>query len=170
MRAIFLEENRGTIETPYYYQVYNKNEILQVNFSEIYKGCYSFWKYGIMQFNIKSDNINTAIEIAKDRISDIMANGYPKRGDIVMVTGYRYDDNNTKIPHTLTFMENTHIRNQFTANTYKTKAGDLLKYDCDGDGWGFWYAVDENGKRTSDRLKAGIFIGYLSDGIIVKKK
>ncbi len=164
----FKDENRGSIITPFFHEVYGNSEILEVSFNEIYKGMFSFATYGVIQFNIKADNIKDAIEMAKDRLNNILQNGYPKRNDIVVVTDFIYDENNNKIPYNLSFMENTHIRNQFTPNSYKTKVGDLLKYDMDGDGWGFWYAVDENGKRISDRLKGGIFIGYLSDGVIKK--
>ena len=162
------DKNRGTIITPFFHEVYGETEVLEVNFREIYKGVFSFAKYGVIQFNIKADNIETAVEMAKDRLDDIFKNGYPKKNDIVVVTGFRYDENNNKKPYNLSFMENTHLHNQFTANSYKTKGGDLLKYDRDGDGWGFWYVVDENGKRVSDRLKGGIFLGYLSDGVIKK--
>ena len=167
-QVIIKEENRGTIITPFFHEVYNKNEVLEVNFNEIYKGMFSFAKYNVVQFNIKADNIETAIEMAKDRLDDIFKNGYPKKNEIVVVTGYMYDENNNKKTYNLSFMENTHLRNQFTASSYKTKIGDLLKYETDGDGWGFWYAVDENGKRLSDRLKGGIFTSCLSDGIIKK--
>lgn len=168
MKVTFKEENRGTIITPYYHQVYGGSETLEVNFNQIYKGCYSFARYGVIQFNIEADDINTAVEMAKDRINDIMANGFPNERDVVVVSGYRYDESNNKIPYNLSFMENTHHLNQFTAKTYKADVGTFLKYDCDGDGWGFWYAVDESGKRISGRLKGGIFTGYSSDGVIIK--
>jgi hypothetical protein len=161
-------DNRGTIITPFFHNVYNNSEILEVNFSELYKGMFSFAKYGVIQFNIKSDNVEDAITLAKNRLNVIFKNGYPNKKDIVVVTGFRYDENNNKNTYNLSFMENTHNNNRFTENSYKTKKGDLLKYDQDGDGFGFWYVVDKNGKRLSERLKGGIFIGYLSDGVIQK--
>lgn len=164
----FKEENRGSIITPFFHEVYGNREVLEVNFSKLYGGMFSFAKYGVIQFNLKADSIETAVEMAKDRLNTILQKGFPKRNDIVVVSGFRYDENNNKKSYSLSFMENTHHQNQFTPNSYKTKPGDLLKYDTDGDGWGFWYAVDENGKRVSDRLKGGIFTGYLSDGVIKK--
>jgi hypothetical protein len=160
------EGNRGSIITPFSHEIYGKHEILEVNFNEIYKGMFSFARYGVIQFNIKSDNTETAIEMAKERLNHILRNGFPKRDGIVVVSGFRYDENNNKKPYNLSFMENTHTQNQFTANSYKTKAGDLLRYDTDGDGYGFWYAVDIRGKRISGRLKGGILTSYLSDGVV----
>lgn len=166
-QVIIKEENRGTLITPYFHEVFgHPRQVLEVNFYEIHKGVFSFAKYNIVQFLIKADNLETAIQMAKNRLDDIFINGYPNRNEFFVVSGYRYDNENFKKSYDLSFMENTHLYNQFTPSTYKLKIGDLLEYDTDGDGWGFWYAVDESGKRISNRLKGGIFIGYLSDGVI----
>jgi len=171
------DKNRGKIITPYYYEVYGyRNPIqLEVNFSELYKrpnsqtATYSFAKYGICQFTIKSDNINSAIELAIQRLKDIFKNGIPNRNDKFIVSGFRYDETNKKVSYTPSFMENTHLRNQFTEDSFKTKKGDLLKHDTEGDGYDFWYAIDNDGKRISDRLKGSILIGFISDGVLITK-
>ena len=166
-QVVFTENNRGTIHTPFFHNAYLREEPLEVSFSELYKGMFSFGKWAVVQFLIKSDDVNEAIEMAKDRLELILANGYPDRlKDILVVTGFRYGEKNEKTPYTLSFMENTHHQNQFTASSYKMKEGDLLRHCSDGDGWGFWYAVDKNGNRISSRLKGDIFLSALSDGEI----
>lgn len=164
------DKDRGTIKTPYSYKEYYTLKQFEINYSLTYKGMYCFAKYGLMQFHIASDSLNKAIEMAKQRIDGIfnIENILPSNSDIFEVSGFRYDENNIKKLYELSFMENTHMNNPFTSNSYKTKKGDLLKHDVDGDGWGFWYVVDENGNRISERLKGGIFIGYLSDGVLTK--
>lgn len=166
------EENRGTLICPFFYDSYGKQKFIEVNFSPLLysKGVFSFAQYGILQFTIKSDNIKDAIKMAKERIKIICKNGLPKQNDIVIVNDFRLLDDNTKKPYILSFMENTHHQNQFTPNSYITKKGDLLMYDRDGDGWGFWYAIDENKNRISGRLKGGTFFGYVSDGVVTKFK
>lgn len=167
----FKENNKGSIITPFSHKCYGKDEILEVSFNELYKGSFSFARYGILQFLIKTDNVKDAVKLAKKRLDAIFKNGYPTKNDIVVFSGFKYDEkDNKKIPYQLSFMENTHHQNQFTKSSFIVKVGDLLKYDCDGDGWGFWYAVDENGKRISARLKGSIFIGYCSDGVLTKYK
>jgi hypothetical protein len=49
---------------------------------------------------------------------------------------------------------------------YSKRTAGLLKYVGDNDGYGFWYAVDSNGKRISNDLKGGIFESLFADGII----
>ena len=168
MEVIYKEDGRGTIITPFFHEVYNKKERLEVNFSSLAKETFSFAKYGVIQFIIEADSLEKAVELAKDRIN-LLFPMYPKQNEIIKVTGFKYNNENVKVPFELSFMENTHHQNQFTANSYKTKIGDLLRYDCDGDGWGFWYIVDDNGKRISERLKGKTFLGAISDGIITKK-
>jgi hypothetical protein len=164
----FKEKNRGTIISPFSFNVNGENEIIKIDFWQLYEGLFSFVKYGLIQFDIKADDVKDAIELAKDRLDFVFENGYPKRNDIVSVTGFMFDKNNTKKPFVLSFMEKTNSLNQFTESSYKTKPGDLLKYNGDGDGFGFWYIVDENGNRKSDRLKGDTFTSCLSDGIIKK--
>ncbi len=169
--VIFDGENKGKLITPYVFKNAWHREGIQiiVNFNELYEGMFSFAKYSIVDFNIKSDSVENAIEMAKNRLDDIFSDGCPNSNkDIFEVTGTKYDYNNNKVPYELKFMENTHLRNPFTKSSYVTKKGDLLKHDVDGDGWGFWYAVDKSGKRISDRLKGTIFVSSFSNGIIKK--
>jgi hypothetical protein len=175
------DKNRGKIITPYTYMLYGYSNpfTLEVNFNELYK-CresladggmmmYSFAKYGICQFNVKSKNIKSAIESAIERLQDIYKDGIPNKNDAFVVSGFRYNEDNKKVSYLPSFMEDTHIRNQFTKNSFTTKKGDILRYDDDGDGWGFWYAIDNDGKRVSTRLKGSILISYIADGVVVKK-
>ncbi len=165
-------ENSGEIITPYTYKIvgYSDSFELKVRFKELYKGTYSFDEYNICQFNIESDNIDSAIKLAIERLKYIFKDGIPQRNsdEIFVVSGFQYDKKNTKKPYTPSFMENTHSMNQFTENTFKTKKGDLLKYDRGGDGYGFWYLVNKNGEKISNRLKGSILVGYISDGVLFK--
>lgn len=163
------KNNRGTIITPYTYVVcgYPTPFQLEVNFNELYEGTYSFAKYNICQFIIKAENINNAIELAIERLKEIYKNGMPKK-KIFRVSGIRYDDCNNKITYTPSFMENTHLRNQFTESSYITEKGDLLMHDTDGDGYGFWYAVDNDGKRISSRLKGSILNALVCNGTLIQ--
>jgi hypothetical protein len=167
-KILFNTESSGTMTCPFFHNVYGKLENLELNFKEFYKGTYLFAKYGIIDFFVESKSIKGAIKLAKNRLNNILKNGYPNKNDVVVFTGFKYDENNNKILFDLSLMENTHIANPFTKYSYKVKKGDLLKYDQDGDGWGFWYAVDKNGKIISDNLKGGIFTSYLSNGSIQK--
>jgi hypothetical protein len=162
--------NKGTIITPFTYVVYGyaKPFQLEVNFNELYEGTYSFAKYNVCQFIIEADNINKAIELAVERLKDIYKNGMPQKKQVFRVTGIKYNGSNDKVAYTPSFMENTHLRNQFTASSYKTKQGDLLVHDTDGDGYGFWYAVDNDGKIISSRLKGSILNGLVCDGVITQ--
>jgi len=164
------KKNRGTIITPFTYVVYGYSTPIQleVNFNELYEGAYSFAKYNVCQFIIKVDDVNKAIELAVERLKDIYKDGMPQKKKVFRVTGIRYNDSNNKVTYTPSFMENTHIRNQFTESSYKTKEGDLLVHDTDGDGYGFWYAVDNDGKRISSRLKGSILNGLVCDGAITQ--
>ena len=167
------DKNEGEIITPYKYKIigYSDSFELKVRFRELYKGTYSFNEYNICQFIIKSRDINSAIKLAIERLKYIFKDGVAKRNSnkIFVVSGFQFDEKNTKKPYTPSFMENTHSMNQFTENSFKTKKGDLLKYDSDGDGYGFWYLVNKDGERISNRLKGSIFVGYISDGVIFEK-
>ena len=152
-KITFQEGNRGTILTPYIHNAYRNDEILEVNFRELYEGMFSFAKYGVLQFNIKANSIEEAIELAKVRLDNIFSNGDPNRiRENVIVSGFKYDENNNKIPY----------------NPPLAKIGDLLKYVGNNDGYGFWYIVDSNGKRISNEVKSGIFESLFADGVIKK--
>jgi hypothetical protein len=126
------DKNEGEIITPYKYKIigYSDSFELKVRFEELYKGTYSFNEYNICQFIIESRDINSAIKLAIERLKYIFKDGVAKRNSnkIFVVSGFQFDEKNTKKPYTPSFMENTHSMNQFTENSFKTKKGDLLKY------------------------------------------
>jgi hypothetical protein len=165
------DKKRGEIITPYFrYHKFLNPEQLKIRFSELYEGTFHFGDGYITSFLIKTNTVKKAVEMGKTRIKEIYKYGVYNNEDIFVVTGYKYNENNEKIPFTPSFMENTHIRNQYTSNSFKTKEGDLLRYDQNGDGYGFWYKVDENGKKESDRLKGTILTALFCDGVVILKE
>lgn len=162
------DKERGTIHTPFFRSSYNnKVEPIDVTFYKLYQGMYSFG-YG---FLIKAENTEKAIQLAIERLKIVYNRGaYNLYADTFIVTGFRLSRENIKVPYTPSFMENTHHQNQFTPDTFKTKKGDYLKFDRDGDGYGFWYAVNKEGKRISERLKGSIFSSLFFDNAIALKE
>jgi hypothetical protein len=151
-----------------------KNTIMhgkhEFSVQEIYKGCYSVSKYNLAQFLYRTEDEKKAMQYAKKHLKKLGKLDYSDRNGIFVVTNYQYNEKGEKVIFTPSFMENTHTKNQFTAHTYKTNKGALLRYDGDGDGYGFWYEVDCNGNKISDRLKGQIFVGLFSSLAIKKFK
>ena len=165
------DAKRGKIFTPYTYNMRNSASTqLEINFHELYEGTYSFAKYGMCQFIIKSDDPLKAVELAIKRLKLIFKNGVPNSSKLKYeVSGFKLNEFNKKGLFTPSFWVNTHLQNKFTSDYYYAKKGDILLHDIDGDGWGFWYVVDANGNKLSSRLKGSILVGLLSDGVITIK-
>jgi hypothetical protein len=170
-KVIFNDEKKGIIQTPFLRKIYNQNNILiNIKFSELYEGCYHFGEWNVLSFHIKTNDVKKAVKLAKNRLNylfnDLKLDFNTDNKKMFYFTGSRLDDQNNKNNFQLSFMENTHLQNQFTKDSYIVKKGAKLIYDCDGDGWGFWYEIDENNKRISDRLKGATLNGLLSDGVL----
>jgi hypothetical protein len=169
-------DESGKIVTPFFLlEGTNIRKKLEVRFeNSTYRKAekkYKFWEYNTCDFNIYSNDIKKAIELAINRLIIIFKNGVPTVFNKYIVSGYKLDEKtNKKIPFEIE-MENTELY-KGGEKWITLKKGDTLEFDtANDDNYGFWYIVDNvTKKRLSNRLKGGSISKYFSDGKILKIK
>jgi len=166
-------EESGKIITPYIPSNRGSGRLnlpnLEVRFKKIkrYNGekYYNFWEYNFCDFNIYSNNLKDAIELAIKRLIIIFKNGVPSVFNNFIVSGYKLDEKtNKKLPVEIA-MENKELNKRGEKWIY-LKKGDILEFDvANDDKDGFWYIIDKSTKkRVSNRIKGSNISSYISNG------